>query len=344
MTTASTAILAPLAALYGGITRTRLALYKRRLLNSTHLDAIVISIGNLTTGGTGKTPMAEYLARTVAGAGRKVCILTRGYGREKPSEQVLVSDGQKVLATAQQAGDEPVLLAEQLRGIAAVISNANRVAAGRWAIANLGSEVFILDDGFQHLQVHRDLNIVTVDASNPWGNGHLLPRGRLREPRHGLTRADCIVITRSDQAANIEALKSEVKIISGHRPLFTSSMRAHGLRRLDEQAASDTGEMPGPVAAFSAIGNHASFIKQLESENIKPAAISEFPDHHRYSQRDIHEIVETARNAGAQSLITTAKDAVKLKGLTVGLPCYVLDIKITFDDESGFARLVSDKL
>ena len=211
MTRASSIILAPLGALYGAITETRLALYRRGLLNVSKLDAPVISVGNITTGGTGKTPLVEYIARALAAEGRKVCILTRGYGRENPKARVLVSDGQQVLASENEAGDEPRLLAENLQGIAAVISDADRFAAGQWAISELGSEVFILDDGFQHLRLARDLNVATIDATDPWGGGRLLPRGRLREPRAGLARADCIVITRADQADDFDSLKREIE-------------------------------------------------------------------------------------------------------------------------------------
>lgn len=338
-------MLAPLAALYGGVTRTRLALYRRGFLHSSKLDAPVISVGNLTTGGTGKTPLVEYLARTVAATGRKVCILTRGYGREKPADRVLVSDGQSVLAGERRAGDEPFLLAQKLRGIAAVISDANRFAAGRWAITNLGSEVFILDDGFQHLQLFRNLNIAIVDGSNPWGNGHLLPRGRLREPRRELARADCILITRADHADNLQTLKGEIERLSSNRPLFTSRMRVRGVRRLGGQAeAGSIPEISEPVAAFSAIGNQRSFVKQLEGESLKPVAVCGFRDHHRYSQPDIQETTDTAKNAGARSLITTEKDAVKLEHLSFELPCYVLDIEISIDEELRFTQLVSNTL
>ena len=344
MATASSIILSPLAAIYGTVTKTRLALYRRGLLKSSKLDVPVISVGNITAGGTGKTPLVEYFARAVAAAGRSVCILTRGYGRENPGNRVLVSDGISVLASERQAGDEPTLLAEKLRGIASVISDADRFGAGRWAIANLGSEVLILDDGFQHLQLYRDLNVATVDATNPWGNGQLLPVGRLREPRRGLVRADCIVVTRADHAQSVDVLKHDLQTFSGNRPLFISRMRVRGLRQLNNrnthEAIGSYQQIKDPVAAFSAIGNQGSFIQQMEGAGFKPVSVSAFPDHHRYSQRDVDETVNKARMAGAQSLVTTAKDAVKLNTFSFSLPCYVLDIEIDIDDAARFDEML----
>src|SRR5678810_562776 len=149
----------PLSLLYGAVTRTRLSLYRRGTFQTTKLDRPVISIGNITTGGTGKTPLVEWVARTVASHGKKVCILTRGYGRKDPHLQVIVSDGYGVLASPAEAGDEPYLLATKLTGQAAVISSADRIAAGEEAIKDFGTECFVLDDGFQHLRLARDLNI-----------------------------------------------------------------------------------------------------------------------------------------------------------------------------------------
>src|SRR5688500_192500 len=185
MTASSAILLSPLSSLYRAVTQARLTAYKRGLFEVTKLAAPVISIGNLTTGGTGKTPLVEWVCRVLARDKRKVCILTRGYGRANPGVRVVVSDAFTVLATATEAGDEPFLLAQNLKGLAAVISDADRAAAGKWALENLGAEVLVLDDGFQHLGLARDLNILTIDATNPWGGGRLLPYGSLREPRSG---------------------------------------------------------------------------------------------------------------------------------------------------------------
>src|SRR5215467_484235 len=218
-------VLPPLSILYGAVTRTRLSLYRRGTFHTTKLDRPVISIGNITTGGTGKTPLVEWVARTIAAQSKKVCILTRGYGRKDPHLQVIVSDGYGVLASPSEAGDEPYLLATKLTGQAAVISSADRIAAGEEAIKDFGTECFVLDDGFQHLRLARDLNIVTIDATNPWGGGSLLPYGRLRESPEGLSRADCIVLTRCDQVESVEGLREEILRLTGERPIFQSHMR-----------------------------------------------------------------------------------------------------------------------
>jgi len=320
-------ILPPLSVLYGAVTRTRLSLYRRGTFHSTKLDRPVISVGNITTGGTGKTPLVEWLARTIAGAGKKVCILTRGYGRDNPDRQVVVSDGTNVLANPSEAGDEPFLLATNLAGIAAVISNADRIEAAKGAIKHLGTDCFVLDDGFQHLRLERDLNIVTIDATNPWGGGHLLPYGRLREPLSGLSRADCIVITRADQANNLDALRDEIRRLTENAPLFQSTMR---IKNLPET-------IPTPVAAFCGVGNPQSFFNLIPHELVLQKT---FPDHHRYSQTDVDSLIEAATRAGAESLITTAKDAVKLKSLLFSLPCFVLEIEPRIENEAELARLV----
>jgi tetraacyldisaccharide 4'-kinase len=338
MTNSASKLLSPFAMLYGAITRSRLSLYRRGMLKPAKLGAPVISIGNLTMGGTGKTPLVGYVCRLAAASGRKPCVLTRGYARENPSRRVLVSDGTNVIAGEREAGDEPYLLAQNLQGIAAVVSDANRVAAGEWAIRQLGCNVFVLDDGFQHLQLERDLNILTVDATNAWGNGKLLPRGILREPVEGLRRADCVVITRADQCETVNALISEIKSLAPTVPVFTSRMKYKALRSLATGEVIE--KVPTPVTAFSAIGNAGSFRRQLEAAGIEATEFVQFRDHHRYSQADIDSLIEKARTARAECLITTAKDAVKLTNLSFPIPCYIFDIEIEIDEADRFAAPV----
>lgn len=337
-----TPLLAPVSAIYGAATEVRLALYRRGLLRVAKLSRPVISVGNITTGGTGKTPLVEFIARALGGEGKKVCVLTRGYGRQKGG-RVLVSDGERVLADEREAGDEPLLLAEKLLGISAVVCDANRFAAGDWATRELGSEVFVMDDGFQHLSLARDLDIVTIDATTPWGQGHLLPWGRLREPARGLSRADCVVITRADQADDVSTIRHEVNRLIPNKPVFTSHMEIRSLQRLsaDQSESPDKmAEVTRPIAAFCAVGNPASFISLLQRGGYDPVSTAILPDHYSYKANDIANIVKQAEAAGANSLITTAKDAVKLHGFSFELPCYVLDIKVSIDDESRFTGLI----
>ena len=335
-------VLPPLSLLYGAVTRTRLSLYRRGTFQTTKLDRPVISIGNITTGGTGKTPLVEYVAKSIAAQGRKVCILTRGYGRKDPHLQVIVSDGYGVLASPSEAGDEPYLLATKLAGKAAVISSADRIAAGQEAIKDFGTEVFVLDDGFQHLRLARDLNIVCIDATNPWGGGRLLPYGRLRESLEGMSRADCVVLTRCDQVESVESLREEVFELTGGKPIFESRMRP--VRVTSLKNGPETISVPGRVGAFCAVGNPSSFFENLRELGYELGLERAFADHHVYSQSEIEGLNQLAKHTGAMALITTAKDAVKLKGIAFSLPCYVLEIEININEADAFSKLVLDRI
>jgi len=191
-------MLGAIGKLYGFVANVRNTLYDRGVFKSYPLGARTISIGNITTGGTGKTPVVAYVANILAESGEKVCILTRGYGRQNPRDRVLVSDGTNVLVDALTGGDEPVELARKLIGKAIVVADANRVSAAEWAKENFGITAFVLDDGFQHRRAKRDLDIVCIDATNPFGGSRMLPAGTLREPPKNLARANAVIITRSD--------------------------------------------------------------------------------------------------------------------------------------------------
>lgn len=334
-------VMLPLSALYRAVTLTRLAAYKKGLLSVTRLPVPVISIGNLTTGGTGKTPLVEWVCRTLASRQKRVCILSRGYGRANPRSRVVVSDGTTLLSIAAEAGDEPFLLAQNLKGLASVISDADRVGAGKWAIDNLGAEVFVLDDGFQHLALARDLNVLTIDATNPWGGGRLLPAGRLREPRSGLSRADVVVVTRSDQSDELGPLVSEIQRIFGSGPVVTSEMTIKGISLLNSEGTEEFVSPTHPVAAFCAIGNPDSFLKLLRGVEIDPVFVRTYPDHHQYTQAEVDSLIREAANHGARSIITTAKDAVKLKQTRFELPGYVLHIEIAIAGEDRVIQMVN---
>ena len=345
MNAASGIILAPMGALYSAVTRARLALYRRGALTVHRINFPVISVGNITTGGTGKTPLVEWLARAAAREGRRPCVLTRGYGREDAGRRVLVSDGERVLADAREGGDEPRLLAESLGGIAAVLSDADRVSAARWAAEHLKSDLFILDDGFQHLRLARDLDIVAVDAMNPWGGGRLLPAGRLREPLKGLKRADLIILTRTEQGTDVDSLREQAERLSGGRPVILSRTRTKAVRPLDEaMMRSNALDIPQPVAAFCAIGNPAAFFAHLRREGLVLNHTRAFPDHYVYKQLDVDAFADEAKGRGAGALVTTAKDAVKLRSLGFDLPCYVLEIEFTFDDEEKLTDMLREAM
>jgi tetraacyldisaccharide 4'-kinase len=340
--------LAPLAAVYGAAVRARLALYRAGMLAARRVGAPVVSVGNLTAGGTGKTPLVGWLARALAGEGRRVCVLTRGYRRADERRRVIVSDGGRLLADAREGGDEPRLLAEQLLGVAAVVSDANRVAAARWAGEVLGSDAFVLDDGFQHLRLARDLDVVTLDATDPWGGGRLLPAGRLREPRAGLGRAGCVVITRADLAADLEDLRAEAaRLTEGRAAVLTSRLKTRDVRPLasaSEQVEHGGRAVPRPAAAFCAVGNPRAFFAHLRADGHELAHTRAFPDHHAYRQSELDDLAREAAARGARALLTTAKDAVKLRSLSFPLPCYVVDVELEIEDEDVLLRLVREAI
>jgi tetraacyldisaccharide 4'-kinase len=367
--------LKPFSLLYRAVAGARAALYEKGVFKSYALQAPVISVGNITVGGTGKTPLVARVARILNENGERVCILTRGYKRENPRKRVLVSDGEKIFADIAQAGDEPLELAGKLLGISAVIADRNRVEAGNWARENLGITAFVLDDAFQHRRVKRDLDIVCVDAANPFGNGKILPGGILREPLSNLKRADAIVITRANlvEAKQIAALRSQISEINPRCKIFVSKNKISNLINLKEFAA---GSEPPAVAggltqqenqtqintdarrfesrrpgldrrpkinysAFCALGNPENFFEQLRRENFDLILTRAFRDHHRYTQKDVDELEREAAANGAQGFLTTAKDAVKLKDLQFNLPCYVAESELIFDEEEDFRQLTT---
>jgi tetraacyldisaccharide 4'-kinase len=336
--------LAPLSLAYGVVVRARAALYRRGALRSRTVGAPVVSVGNLTAGGTGKTPLVEWLARAVAAEGRRVCVLTRGYAREDARRRLVVSDGAGVLADARAAGDEPLLLAERLLPFGvAVVCDADRAAAARFAIESFGSEVFILDDGFQHVRLARDLNVATLDATDPWGGGRLLPAGLLREPVKQLARADCVVITRAELSEDLDGLRAEASRLSGGRPLFSARTRTTGFKPVAREARDEPvgrASLPPAVAAFCGVGNPRAFFANLAREGFELRHARAFADHHAYTRQDVDAVERAARLKGAEVLITTAKDAVKLREFRFELPCYEVGIEFEIDDGQGLMGLV----
>ena len=350
-------------------------MYDRGLLRSHSLGVRTISIGNLTTGGTGKTPLVALAADILAESGERVCVLTRGYRRANEKERVLVSNGESVLADAATGGDEPVELARKLIGKAVVIADADRVGAARWAKERFGITAFVLDDGFQHRRAKRDIDIVCVDAMKPL-NG-MLPVGTLREPPKGLRRANAVVITRADLVKSIEDLESRISDlrsqIANQAPealIFSSENEIASISSLDEYGlglnsarANDLDQpwarlaadvQPGEfddkvrVFAFCGIGNPESFFlllnKQFHNPEIGVFDLSlrkAFPDHHSYSQMEIDELCKWADEYGIDVFLTTAKDAGKLRDLKFEIPCYVVEIEPRIDRPQDFQRLIT---
>jgi len=331
--------------IYGKITNLRNSLYERGVFQSHRLGAAAISIGNITVGGTGKTPLVAFVAEILAEQGERVCILTRGYGRENPGERVLVSDSEKILADVKKAGDEPFELARKLPGKAIIVADANRVAAAKWAKEEFKITAFVLDDGFQHRRAERDLDIVLLDATNPFGNSKTLPSGILREPLANLQRAGLIVITRANlvNPKQISDLKLQITNLNPDCPIFTAENKISNLVELKDflETPNPKSQIPNPKSlAFCALGNPDNFFEQLKLENFDLTATRKFPDHHRYAQADIEKLEAEAKQNGAESLLTTAKDAVKLSNLRFELPCYVVENRLVFDDEKKLREII----
>ena len=303
--------LSPIGMLYGGLTAARNALYDSGRFASFDLGIKTISIGNITTGGTGKTPLVALVSEILAENGERVCILTRGYGRKNVAERVVVSNWDKVLADAATGGDEPVELAERLIGKAVVIADRNRVSAARFALSEFSPTAFVLDDGFQHRRAKRDLDIVCIDATNPFGNREIIPSGPLRESMKNLGRADAFVITRTEQVDSTAAIETEIRSYAADAPIFTA-------RTVLETLLPFNGALPDEdpkYYAFCGIGNPKNFFDLLRMNSIFPLGSQTFRDHAVYDTEAIAGLENAAANAGANTLITTAKDAVKLREL-----------------------------
>ncbi len=335
-------LLLPVGWLYGKIADIRNALYDRGVLESHSLGAKTISIGNITTGGTGKTPLVIHVSDILADAGEKVCILTRGYGRES-SGRVLVSDGEQVLVDARTGGDEPVEIAGRLIGKAIVVSDADRVSAATWAKEKFGITAFVLDDGFQHRRAKRDLDIVCIDATNPFGNGRILPAGRLREPLENLSRADVIVLTRTDLADDVSDAISRIAELSQTANVFRSRSKALAPTCLSKFLAANSGspfDPNVPLLVFCGLGNPDAFFESVLRGGHAVRHTEAFADHHYYTQDDIDGLEKLARQNDAGVLLTTEKDAVKLNGLNLSIPCFVMEIQIEIDEADAFRNLV----
>jgi tetraacyldisaccharide 4'-kinase len=304
--------------------------YHVGLKRSCPLGRPTVSVGNLTTGGTGKTPMVQHLARHLADQGHRPCILLRGYrGGDEAQEHQLV-----------------------LGELALVRPNPDRVAEARAVLAeHPDTTCFILDDGFQHRRARRDLDLVLLDATNPWGHGHLLPRGLMREPKAAIRRADAILITRTDQATpeTVRGLDDQVRAITGKPPLAHTEHCWSGL--IDANGHKLTlDHLAGlPVMAVVAIGNPQAFEQTLQSHAGAVVHCEALPDHHGYTTSELHRLCDLAQAAGAKAIVTTQKDWVKwsllLEDQPLAMPVLRVELALGFrEGESALCRLVTDRL
>ena len=330
-------ILSPLSALYGRALALRAGWYASGRLASHALPRPTISVGNLTLGGTGKTPFVEFLARRLRFEGWRPAILSRGYGRRSRGV-VVVSAGEGALVPPDEGGDEPVALARSTSGVLVVVGE-RRVDAARRA-ADLGADLFLLDDGFQHLAVRRDVNLLLLDAREPFGGGRLAPAGRLREPIAAARRADAFVFTRVDRGAPPPDAIRQLQRLRPGAPIFHARIRPSDLR--DENGAPLDAAAFGDrrLIAVSGVANPAEFAATLSELGLRPEERVEFRDHQRYGERQLARIRDAAERAGASLVVTTEKDAVKLAGKT-SLPIVTVRLSVEIAEPGFFAFLAA---
>jgi len=329
---------------FNTIVRIRHVLYVQGIFRHHTLGCQVISIGNVTVGGTGKTPVVEVFARSLQQRGRKVAILSRGYKkkeapflerlanklllRESHTPPRVVSDGRNLLLDSDMGGDEPYMLASNLKDVAVLVDK-DRVKSGRYAINRFGCDTLILDDGFQYRALKHHVEIVLVDSKNPFANGYVLPRGLLREGVKNLARAHYIFITKCDGSDN-SALKAEIRRLNDKAEMIECTHRARYLKNVFTTAREELPFLNGKVvAAVSGIAAPGGFERELEHLGARLTQRVQFMDHHRYTQQEIIEVINSARDSGAEMIITTEKDAVRFPRLDRSdIPIYFLRVDI----------------
>ncbi|HQU09598.1 MAG: tetraacyldisaccharide 4'-kinase, partial [Verrucomicrobia bacterium 21-51-4] len=320
------AVLWAFSCLYGVVIKLRNWLYEKRMFHDHPLGCLVVVVGNLTVGGTGKTPIVEMLSRSLQARGRKVAILSRGYKSRPerwhkrawrwlthtdPEPPKIVSDGQQVLLDSARAGDEPFMLAQNLPGVVVLVDK-NRVKAGQYAIEKFGADTLILDDGFQYRPLRGRLNLVLIDQTNPFGNRYMLPRGILREPIRALRRASYVFLTKSfgppspELEASIRHYFPEGEVIQcAHKPCY--------LQELGSELRLPLDALQGlRIAALSGIAVPENFEHMLQELGAQLVQTARFLDHHRFSEQELVETLEAARELGVQAIIMTEKDAVRI--------------------------------
>jgi len=332
------------ASLYGAAIGLRLELYRSGRFKAYELAARVISVGNLAVGGTGKTPAVIYIAKRLHAMGIRTAVLSRGYHGSARGSVNIVSDGEKILLSPRQAGDEAYLIAESAPGVV-VLTGKNRLYLGHYALDHFDSQVFILDDAFQHLKLKRDVNLLLLDARNPWGNGWMLPAGPLREPRSQADRTTAFVITRSegDHQELIEELEKDFPgrpiFLSRHQPVSLTQLKGNENIALDRLA----GER---ILAFCGLARPRVFFDTLAGLGAEVAGFIEWPDHFYARHGDLLSLAAKARELGVKKAVTTAKDAVKLrtndlKKCGVPLEIWVLNIELEIlEREDEFMNMI----
>jgi tetraacyldisaccharide 4'-kinase len=332
--------LTPLAGLYGAGARLRRAAYHHGWLKSRSLSRPVISVGNLTLGGSGKTPLVAAVAEVLLRDGRKPAILTRGYRRESGADLIALEPAPQRSPDPRTVGDEPALLARTLPQVPIVIC-ADRFHAGRLAEARFGADVHILDDGFQHLALSRDVDLVAIDVTQDVLRGAVLPAGRLREPLSSLAQADVVVLTRTE-IQDPAATGKQVREFNTRAPIFHCAIHLRNLVQAGSmQAVEPEGYFSRPVCAFCAIGNPSAFFADLRRWGFNPVDQVAFRDHHLYSPEDAQRLNKAAKEKGAEAFLTTEKDLMNLQAPSAfELPVLACAIRAEISEPERFQQVL----
>jgi tetraacyldisaccharide 4'-kinase len=341
-----TAGLSALSVGYRVALRIRDVAYRGGLLRTGRLPCAVVSVGNLTLGGSGKTPTVELAVQTLRELGAVPAVVSRGYGRVTRGVLVVADQG-GVRADPRAVGDEPRLLAERLPGVVVVVGE-NRYEAGRVAVERHGATALVLDDGFQHRSLAKDLEILVVQGRAPWGNARVFPRGMLREPLTALARAHAVVVTNPAGADQVNAVTVTVRRFNASAAVLSASYQHQDAIETRSGRRVPVSELSGRrLLAFAGLGSPQGFADTLDAAGIRrPAPVVEFPDHHWFTPSDLRELVRDAQAAGAQGLITTEKDWVRLRDLAPApLPLWVLPVRLVLESgQETWQRLLAGVL
>lgn len=322
----------PLALLYKGGASLRSFLYARGLLPSRSLPRPVISVGNLVAGGTGKTPLVIRIVEGLCSEGLRVAVLSRGYKGRANKPVNIVSDPDGVRLNAAEAGDEPYLMARELAGTP-VLTGMDRFAVGEEAVRRFGVNALVLDDGFQHLSLRRECNLLLLDGRYPFGNGRCLPAGPLREAPSALRRANILVFSGEPE----EEAVSGIRALAPGRSIHHVRFSAVGVRAEPFGSVEALSLLRGKkVLAFSGIARPERFYRSLKLAGVASCIQRSFPDHYPYSSKDVASLFQEGTEQGVDFLITTGKDRVRLSGLPPGPPLLSLVLSVEMDDEEGF--------
>jgi len=344
---------------YGGAVKLRQQFYQWGVAKSRRLPCTVISVGNLSVGGTGKTPLTIYLADLIKNLGYKVAVVSRGYKGRSEKAGGIVSDGGALMTDSRIAGDEPYMMAAKLKDVPVIVGK-NRYEAGMLAVREYDPDVLVLDDAFQHLKLRRDLDLVLLDYRRPFGNGQLLPRGIMREPISALSRADALIFTRSDAQSDSETSScySKFRRYLVEKPMFKAYHipYVHKVVRGEKSIFDgnsersltwDSEDFKGRSAVvFSGLANNRNFHGILKGLKCIVKSSLEFPDHHFYSDTDIQSITESAKKSRAEFLITTEKDFVRIADIIKWpVDLVVVGIEVSLGpDADSFSTFIQSRL